>query len=147
MVINPPVILTSACLLGIKCRYDGGDSLNQSIVFDGRIFYLPVCPEQLGGLNTPREACEIDGRSGEEVLKGKARVVGIFSGRDFSENFIRGAQETLKTAKFFSCKWAYLKNCSPSCGKTQIICKGEKVSGEGVTAALLRINKIEIKAF
>ena len=141
-------MLISACLLGIKCRYDGTDSLNTELLeldSGDESRFIPVCPEQLGGLSTPREACEIENGSGSDVLDGNSKVKGRRSGADFTENFIRGAEQTLKLAQFMGCKIALFKCHSPSCGKVHIKRKGKTVKGDGVTTALLLRNNIEVQ--
>ena len=141
--------LISACLCGIDCKYSGGNNYNDKIF---RIFSrgegILVCPEQLGGLATPRIPCEIVGGSGEEVLQGKARVLNS-DGVDLTKEFIKGAEETLKIAKAIDCKKVILKANSPSCGFGRIYSgnfNGELVVGEGVTSALLRKNGVIIES-
>jgi len=131
------IILCSACLLGIKCRYDGKDKLNKKVIeLSKKKILIPVCPEQLGGLSTPREPAE---------QKGK-RVI-TKSGKDVTQNFKKGAKEVLKLAKLFGSKEAILKQKSPSCGFGKIYdgsFSGQLIKGNGVTAALLKRNKIKI---
>lgn len=141
---NPEKILVSACLLGVKCRYDGSDSLNTELISDVLYRLIPVCPEQMGGLSTPREPCEITAGSGEDVLDGKERVVGIKTGTDFTRNFLSGAQQTLQLVRLFGCRKAFFKSLSPSCGMGRIRRGEELVTGNGVTTALLRRNEIEV---
>jgi uncharacterized protein YbbK (DUF523 family) len=129
--------LCSACLLGVKCRYNGKSALNKKVVLLLRSEVLiPVCPEQLGGLPTPREPAEMVGN----------RVFTI-SGRDVTENFIRGAKETLRIAKLFNISEAIMKQGSPSCGFGRIYdgtFSGKTRKGEGVTATLLKKHGIKI---
>lgn len=129
--------LCSACLLGVKCRYNGRDSRNKRVVELLKTEPLiPVCPEQLGGLPTPREPAEIVGR---KVL--------TKSGKDVTENFIRGAKETLKIAKLLGVKEAILKQGSPSCGCGRIYdgtFSGKTVKGNGITAAMLIKHGIKV---
>lgn len=104
-------ILCSACLLGTRCRYDGQGKLSQKVselLKDHEL--VPVCPEQLGGLPTPRPPCEMqeDGR----VLSRE--------GRDTSAQFIQGADEALNLLRLTRCDAALLKARSPSCGKGMI---------------------------
>jgi len=131
------IILCSACLLGIKCRYDGKDKLIKKVIeLSKKKILIPVCPEQLGGLSTPREPAE---------QKGK-RVI-TKSGKDVTQNFKKGAKEVLKLAKLFGIKEAILKQKSPSCGFGKIYdgsFSGQLIKGNGVTAALLKRNKIKI---
>lgn len=130
-------ILISACLLGIRCRYDGAAK------YDARIeklmekhHLIPVCPEIYGGLSTPRDPSE---RSGDKVA-GK-------SGQDVTEAFLKGAEETLALAKLFHCEYAILKERSPSCGHGQIYdgsFTGKLISGSGVAAELLMKNGVKV---
>ena len=137
--------IVSACLAGVRCRYDGDHCATPGIrrlVAEGRA--LPVCPEQLGGLPTPRIPAEIVGAGGEAVLKEKASVLDK-EGREVTAAFIRGAEEAWKLAKLIGAKKAILKERSPSCGVTQI-CRGEEtIAGEGVTCFLLRTHGIQVQ--
>ncbi|MDR7870117.1 MAG: DUF523 domain-containing protein [Tissierellaceae bacterium] len=130
-------ILISACLLGINCRYDGGGKLIDEINKLKEIYnFIPVCPEVYGGLGTPREPAEI--------IDGK--VINR-NGEDVSKNFARGANETLHLAKFYNCKYAILKERSPSCGFGKVYdgtFSGNLVIGNGITAELLSKNGIKI---
>jgi uncharacterized protein YbbK (DUF523 family) len=96
----------------------------------------PVCPEQLGGLPTPRPPAQIIGGSGEDVLGGTARVLAP-DGRDLTAAFLRGARETLLLCRCLGITEAILKGDSPSCGVGRIYRGTERVPGNGVTAALL----------
>lgn len=141
------MILVSACLCGVNCKYNGGNNFNENIyklLLEGKA--LPVCPEQLGGLPTPRIAHEILGGTGKEVLNGKAKVVSK-DGKDSSDYFIKGAEEVLNLAKALNIKKAILKSNSPSCGVSEIYdgtFSNKKIEGNGVTAELLIENDIEV---
>ena len=106
---------------------------------------LPICPEQLGGLSTPREQSRIVGGDGSDVLDRRAKVV-MESGRDVTENFIKGAEESLKLARLFKAREAVLKTGSPSCGSGKIHGNfSERLKkGDGVTAALLKRSGIRV---
>lgn len=133
----PPVVIVSACLLGLKTRYDGKDALNPELLKslkDKTI--IPVCPEQLGGLPTPRPRCEITNGGGKDVLKGRAMVMDE-RGKDVTANFINGAEEVLKTARLAGALEAILKENSPSCGVNYISRGAARTKGVGVTTALL----------
>ena len=139
--------LISACLLGIGCAWDGGGCEN-----DGALELLkseplvPVCPEQLGGLPTPRTPQEIQGGSGEDVLDGRCRVLNR-DGEDVTGQFIRGAEETLRVARVLGADGFIARSRSPSCGCSRIddgSFSGKLVEGEGVTTALLRRNGFTI---
>jgi uncharacterized protein YbbK (DUF523 family) len=142
------MIIVSACLAGVNCKYDGGNNYNEKIVkLVKQRKAIPVCPEQLGGFETPRLPAEILGGSGEDVLSGKAKVVRK-NGEDVSKAFIKGAYETLKIAKLIDCDKAILKSRSPSCGFGEIYdgsFSGKRIKGKGVTAALLESNGIKVK--
>jgi uncharacterized protein YbbK (DUF523 family) len=142
------VILVSACLVGIPCRYDGGrcphDQL-QALAAQGDVF--PLCPEVVGGLPTPRPPAEIQGGDGGDVLEGQARVVNV-EGKDVTAEFLAGAQKALYVARQWGIKEAVLKARSPSCGAGQIhdgSFSGRLVEGDGVTAALLKREGILVK--
>ena len=130
-------ILISACLLGVRCRYDGGSKPQEPILrLMEKYTLIPVCPEQLGGLPTPRDASERQG----------SRVV-MRSGRDVTAAYARGAQQALALAQRFGCTAALLKQRSPSCGHGEIYdgtFTGTRVAGDGVTAELLGAHGIRI---
>ena len=128
-------VLVSACLLGIRCRYDGG-RLPPLPKKPGEI-WIPVCPEQLGGLPTPRSAAQIIGGDGEAVLEGKARVVNERE-EDVTERFLVGAEEVLRIARTLEVRKAILKERSPSCGVKWTYGREGLLEGMGVTAALLQ---------
>jgi len=129
--------LCSACLVGIKCRYDQKSKSYEKVVsLAGKEILIPICPEQLGGLSTPREPAEQKG----------GKVISI-SGKDVTENFEVGAEEVLKIARIFGVKEAILKQRSPSCGSGQIYdgtFSKTLIQGDGVTAALLKRNGIKV---
>ncbi len=142
---NKPVLI-SACLLGIRTRYDGGSSFDAEAVKAAGPLAVPVCPEQLGGLNTPRTAALIERGTGEDVLDGKADVVDL-EGRVITYSFIRGAEATVKIARELGISKAILKEGSPSCGVNSI-CRGARTcKGTGVTAALLKRSGIKVIGF
>ena len=138
------MVLVSACLVGVHCRYDGSDSFNKELLekLEGTPF-VPICPEQLGGLPTPRVPAEIDHGDGHDVLEGEARVINE-QGEDVTAHFLQGAQEALRIAVLTGCRRAFLKARSPSCGCGSISRQGEAVQGDGVTAALLKRQGIEV---
>lgn len=137
-------VIVSACLVGLKTRYNGEDAFSQAVLDALKdAVVVPVCPEQLGGLSTPRPACEITAGDGRDVLAGSSRVVDE-TGADVTENLIKGAGDTLKIARLAGADEAYLKERSPSCGVVSIKRGGVTVAGQGVTAALLKKNGITI---
>jgi uncharacterized protein YbbK (DUF523 family) len=105
--------------------------------------FIPICPEQLGGLPTPRAPSNIVKGDGKGVLAGHARVINTL-GEDVTEAFIKGAQESLKLARLTGAKKAILKNKSPSCGLNTPYCETDTGYGLGVTAALLLSAGIKI---
>lgn len=138
--------LVSACLLGVRCRYDGRSCRSRRVLKLARKEQLvPICPEQLGGLPTPREPAWIKGGDGKDVVEGKARVINR-AGLDVTENFKRGAEEVLKIVKIYRVREAILKARSPSCGSGEIYEFGSQRTkrGDGVTAALLKIHGIQV---
>ncbi len=140
--------LCSACLLGIKCAWDGKDRYkNEKVInLSKKEIIIPVCPEQLGGLPTPRNPQEIQGYSGEKVLDKKCKVVNK-EGGDVTKQFIQGAQEALRIAKMLNIKEFIAKQKSPSCGCGKTYdgtFSGALIEGDGVTAALLKRNGIEV---
>ena len=140
------MILVSACLIGLRTRYKGDDSLVAAIrglVERGEA--IPVCPEQLGGLPTPRTPACFAGGDGAAVLAGSARVV-TESGDDVTAQFVRGAEETLALARTAGATRAILKDRSPSCGCRNVTLDGELRPGMGVAAALLARNGISIES-
>ena len=109
-------ILISSCLLGIECRYDGGHSRAEEIIQKAQeIQFIPICPEQLGGLSTPRAPSYIVKGDGKGVLSGNARVINSL-GKDVTEVFIKGARASLKLAQLTGATKAIVKDKSPSCG-------------------------------
>ena len=137
-------VLVSACLLGEKVRYDGGDKrcddpILQRWLREGRV--VPVCPEVAGGLTTPRAPAEIaEGAGGLEVLRQAAKVMDA-TGRDVSEQFRQGARQALQLVRSKGIRIAVLKEGSPSCGTGYTYdgsFTGKKVNQVGVAAAGLR---------
>lgn len=127
-------ILISACLLGINCRYDGGQNIQPEWlkVLNGH-HLIPICPEQLGGLSTPRAPAEITGGFQQRVL--------TRDGLDVTEAFVKGASESLKLAELLGADCAVLKERSPSCGVNHIYdgsFNNEIIPGMGFTAAALK---------
>src|SRR5262249_31191441 len=102
-----------------------------------------VCPEEEGGLGTPRERAQLTGGDGHAVLEGAAHVV-TESGRDVTEEFVAGARAALDRARGSGATRAILTARSPSCGHGRVRCDDQVVDGDGVTAALLRREGIEI---
>ncbi len=135
------MILVSACLVGINCKYSGGNNYKQKIfdlVKEGKA--IPICPEQLGGLNTPRKPVEL------KVINGKRHAIDN-EGNDLTENFERGALEVLNLAKNLNINKAILQPRSPSCGVNKIYSgnfDNKLVDGNGILAELLKQNGIDV---
>jgi len=130
-------LLVSACLLGCPCRYDGKSKpCGAVLALMEEHTLIPVCPEQMGGLATPRPPAE-------------RKAGGVFteSGTDVTAQYRRGAEEALRLAKLYGCTHAILKERSPSCGSGGIYdgsFSRTLIPGDGVTAALLRQNGITV---
>jgi len=139
--------LCSACLLGIRCRYDDKSKPNEKILALAKNEVLiPVCPEQLGGQATPRLDAEIKEGDGYDVLDKKAVVIES-DGNDVTDFFVKGAGEVLKIAQTFGIKEAILTRRSPSCGSGRIYdgtFSRTLINGDGVTTALLKRNDIKV---
>jgi uncharacterized protein YbbK (DUF523 family) len=143
-------ILVSACLMGHAVRYDGKTKPLIHAALDrwreeGRL--VTICPEMSAGMPVPRPPAEVEaGGTAEAVLIGKARVVEI-TGGDVTQEFVQAAENALHLAKEAGCRFALLIDGSPSCGSGFIYdgsFSGRKRDGQGVTAALLRRNGIEV---
>jgi len=134
----PPIFLVSACLVGLCSRYDGAIKADAACLhFLQDKICIPVCPEQLGGLPTPRPAADIIGGDGRDVLRGKASVR-TGDGDDLSDQFIRGARQVLQIAKMQRIGGVCLKARSPSCGLSGTM---------GVTATLLSEHGFQIHEY
>jgi len=139
-------ILVSACLLGLNTRYSGVSKDNARVVRylqQTGLIPIPVCPEQLGGLPTPRPASDFHQGTGRDILQGEKRIFNQ-NGNDVTEPFVRGAREVLKIAGLAGCTAAILKERSPSCGVNWIYCQGQLAPGSGVTTTLLRDHQLHI---
>jgi uncharacterized protein YbbK (DUF523 family) len=128
------MIAASACLLGLNCRWDGTSSLRKKL-----LLYLPhiipFCPEQMGGLTTPREPAQIINGNGIDVINGRAKVLDA-SRKNVTQEFIRGALEVMNLVKQYNITEIILKERSPSCAVHAIYRGNYIVSGMGVTCAL-----------
>ena len=136
--------MISACLIGVNCRYDGGHSTCSDLLdFVANISFIPFCPEQLGGLPTPRFPTTIKGGDGRKVLDGKARLINSV-GEDVTDAFIRGAREAYLLARLSGSRLAIMKDRSPSCGLVTPYAETPMGYGIGVTAALFISRSIRI---
>ena len=139
-IINTPKILVSACLLGCPVRYDGQSKpVHHELLqrWHANGWLVPFCPEQAGGLPTPRPAAEIqiDGR----IITG--------CGQDVTTAFVKGAEQALAVCREQRIQYAILKESSPSCGSSTVYdgqFRNRKIAGEGVTCKLLRRNNISV---
>ncbi|MDX2480051.1 MAG: DUF523 domain-containing protein [Desulfuromusa sp.] len=139
-------ILVSSCLLGLKTRYDGTDNYCQAVIDyieNNQLIPIPVCPEQLAGLSTPRPKCWFSRGDGAAVLTGLGELIDE-EDCNVTEVFLRGAQECLKIAKLAHCELAIMQQRSPSCGSQKIYLNGELIEGVGVTTALLNKNGLKV---
>jgi uncharacterized protein YbbK (DUF523 family) len=133
-----PPILVSACLVGLCTRYDGNCRANAACLAAlAGLAWIPSCPEQLGGLPTPRPPSNIIGGDGDDILSGTAQII-TKNGIDVTASFVRGAAECGKIARMLGIRQAFLKARSPSCAVTGVI---------GVTAALLRRQGLALVEF
>ncbi len=136
------MILVSACLCGVNCKYNGKNNLNEEmmdLLKSGEA--LLICPEQMGGLTTPRNPSEI------KIINNEVKVF-MNDGTDVTANYKRGAEEVLRLAKELNIKKAILKKKSPACGYGEIYdgtFSGVLTKGNGITAALLLENGIEVE--
>lgn len=141
-------ILVSACLAGRAYRFDGAANQDDEVdrlVAEGRA--VLVCPEEDGGLGTPRPPAEIVGGDGSDVLAGRARVV-TRAGDDVTEAYVAGAHLALEAARRAGARSAILKARSPSCGAGGVYDGSFTRTlrpGDGVTTALLQANRIEVR--
>lgn len=130
-------VLVSACLLGVCCRYDGASKPNSKVLaLIPEHTLIPVCPEILGGLPTPRSPSEIQGD----------RVINR-DGHDVTEAYKRGAEECLKLARLYGCQLAILKERSPACGcgaRYDGTFSGTLIPDDGIAAARLKAAGIRV---
>ena len=133
-------VLISACLLGVDCKYNGSNNkLDDEIInlLKEKCNLIPVCPEIMGGMPTPRNPIEIsDGK------------VFDYDGEEFTKEFEKGSDEVLKLAKLYDATIAILKENSPSCGSNYIYdgtFNHQKINGMGIAAH--KLSKENIKLF
>jgi len=134
--------LVSACLIGVKCKYDGKSNFNKKIfkMFKkGELF--PICPEVFAGLPVPREPITLTA-PGSKILEGKGKVISK-SGKDLTRNLKKSAEFILKICKSLRIKEAILKQRSPSCGCGETYINEKIREGDGILTALLKKNGIK----
>lgn len=145
---KPPLVI-SACLLGVACNHEGRGSPRAVVEELAKEYRLvPVCPEVLGGLATPRAAAELEGGDGTDVIAGSAaaRVVNV-DGEDVTAAYRRGAEAAVAVARAVGASRAVLKARSPSCGSAAVYdgsFSRRLVPGRGVTAAALAAAGLEV---
>lgn len=147
MTSKNEVVLISGCLLGLSCNYKAKASpvylerlspLIDELVAAGIVF-LPVCPEQQGGMPTPRIPSELQDDA-DSILAGQGKILNR-EGEDVTGFFIKGAEESLRMARLYQVRLAILKSRSPSCGSKGVYdgtFSGKLVKGRGIAAALLQ---------
>jgi len=131
-------VLISACFLGIPCRWHGRRAKRRDTLLDRlkkRYILVPVCPEQLGGMPTPRTSETLTGITGADILDGKARLIAPETGEDVTRFHIAGARHTLEIAQVVGASRAYLKGGSPSCDR-------EGVAGEVLRRAGIKVVRV-----
>ena len=130
--VNAEPVLISACLLGIPCRWHGRRPKKRDKLIERlkkRYVLVPVCPEQLGGMSTPRTGEMLHG-TGAQVLDEGLRIIAPENGQDVTRFHVNGAKYTLEIAKIIGARRAYLKGGSPSCDKEAVT--GEVLKRGGV---------------
>jgi len=138
------MVLVSACLLGLKCCYNGCDNTNTDVIeLRNNYSLIPVCPEQLAGFPTPRPPAFFIEGDGKDTLAGKDNIIND-RGKKVAKHFCKGAKQALKICKVLDIKMVVLKERSPSCGTNQIYLQEKLTNGMGVTASLLKLNGIRV---
>ncbi|MBS3740588.1 MAG: DUF523 domain-containing protein [Candidatus Cloacimonetes bacterium] len=138
------IVLISGCLFGLNCRYDGDnnrlDNLNE---LSKKYILVPVCPEQMGGLSTPRSPSFFIKGDGEDTIKGKNNLINE-DNKNVSSYFRKGAYGVLNVCRKLQIKRAILKGSSPSCGTNNVFLGEKLTKGRGVTSFLLLTNDITV---
>ena len=128
-------VLVSACFLGIPCRWHGRRAKRRDALLERlkkKYVLIPVCPEQLGGMPTPRSGEYLHGGTGADVLDGRLRIRDSATGEDLTDFHVNGSRYSLEIAETVGARRAYLKSGSPCCDR------------DGVTGELLRRAGIEV---
>ena len=150
MTSPPPAsepVLVSACLLGHACRHDGGHKRSAELLRELELRDMqpvPFCPEEHGGLGTPRPSAWIESADAGSVVDGTDRVVDV-DARDVTAAFLRGASGALELCRARGIRRAFLKERSPSCGVACTHVAGLPTDGRGVTAETLARAGIELE--
>lgn len=138
--------IVSACLLGRRCRYDGGEKGHPGVIrFLRRKNYLAVCPEMIAGWGSPRPPVEFHGGGAAEVAEGRARITDS-DGRNRTASLIRGITKALRQADALEAREAILKEKSPSCGVKRVYRDGRLTRGEGLFTHWLRKKGIQVRS-
>lgn len=140
-------VLVSACLLGRECRYDARHNRDLALereLAERGLVAVPFCPEEHGGLGTPRPPAWIERTGAAAVLEGRERVL-TDATVDVTAQFLAGARGALDACRRHGIARAFLKERSPSCGVCRTHAGGELVEGPGVTAELLRRHGIAVE--
>ncbi|MCT4585196.1 MAG: DUF523 domain-containing protein [Peptostreptococcaceae bacterium] len=138
--------LVSACLLGIDCKYSGENNKNEELLefLKGKDI-IPICPEQLGGLKTPRQMAELKSTA-KDIVENEGIVI-TKDNVDVTKEFLKGGYEILKYLKLFDIEKAILKEGSPSCGSNFVYdgsFSSKKIKGQGITAYLLQKEGVKL---
>ena len=128
-------VLISACFLGIPCRWHGRRAKRRDKLIERlkrKYILVPVCPEQLGGMPTPRTSETLQDGTGADVLSGRLKLIAPETGEDVTAYHVNGARYTLELAQIIGARRAYLKGGSPSCDR------------DGVAGEVLRRGGVEV---
>ena len=137
-------LLVSACLVGFRCRYDGGYKTYGAVMsLLKKHTWLPICPEQRAGLPTPRVPMAFAGGTGRAVLKGDARIVQL-NGQEVTEPLLKASRSLVELVRVWGIKVGILKERSPSCGVKRAYVGDKLVGGMGVFTAMLIMEGVEV---
>jgi len=131
-------VLISACFLGIPCRWHGRRAKRRDSLIDrlkNKYVLVPICPEQLGGMPTPRTSETLEEGTGAQVLDEGLRLIAPETGEDVTQFHVKGAKYTLEIAEIVGANRAYLKGGSPSCDR-------EGVTGEVLKRAGIKVIRV-----
>lgn len=138
------MLLISGCLFGLNCRYKGDNKkLKQLKKLQKKYLLIPVCPEQLGGLSTPRPPSYFIEGDGKDTIAGENNLINE-QGENVSKHFRKGAYEVLKVCKQLNITKALFKERSPACGVNKIFLGEKLTAGRGVTSFLLLANGLTV---
>jgi len=137
-------LLVSACLVGFQCRYDGKPRVHQGVlkVLEG-CSWIAVCPEQRAGFPTPRKSIMFEGGTGEDVLKGQAKIIRL-DGKELTKPLMQASRSLSRMVNWYGIKVGILKERSPSCGVNQVYIGETVATGMGLFTAMLRREDVEV---